>query len=110
IRISHHLSTISAIYHDFEDYEKGVQYGKKAFEQVDAAKKNHKLKYERLIYANNMIGINFDDWGKPDSALHYHYKNLEYLKKVNDTLYCFVYNNIGNTLLKQKKYSEAKKF
>lgn len=105
--ISLHHSDKSIIYHDFEDFEKGVLYGKKAYNIMDGAT-NKQYKY--LIIANNAIGINFDDWKKPDSALYYHYKNLDLLKKVEDTLYYgFVYNNIGNTLLKAKKYKEAKK-
>ncbi|QAA82830.1 tetratricopeptide repeat protein [Aequorivita sp. H23M31] len=106
--ISLHLSDIGNVYHDFEDYKKGVFYAKKAFDIMNSSSKKD---YKYLIFANNVIGINFDDWKKPDSALFYHYKNLKYLQEVEDTLrYSFVYNNIGNTLLKQKKYSEAKKY
>jgi signal transduction histidine kinase len=106
--ISLHLSDIGNVYHDFEDYEKGVLYAKKAYAIMNSASEKQ---YKYLIFANNIIGINFDDWQKPDSALHYHYKNLKLLKKVEDTLrFSFVYNNIGNTLLKQKKYAEARKY
>jgi len=105
--ISLHNSDKAVIYHDFEDYEKGVEYGKKAYAIMDKATNKN---YKYLIIANNAIGINFDDWKKPDSALFYHYKNLDLLKKVDDSIYYgFVFNNIGNTLLKEKKYSEAKK-
>jgi len=105
--ISLHLADISNVYHNFEDYEKGVKIGKKAYQIMNSAKEKN---YKYLIFANNVIAINYDDWQKPDSALFYHYKNLELLKHVEDTLrYGFVLNNIGNTLLKQKKYSEAKK-
>lgn len=106
--ISLHLSDIGNIYHEFEDYKKGIIYGKKAFAVMNSASKKV---YKYLIFANNIIGINFDDWKKPDSALFYHYKNLEFLDYVEDTLrFSFVLNNIGNTLLKQKKYSKAKKY
>ncbi|MAO07622.1 MAG: hypothetical protein CL596_02795 [Alteromonas sp.] len=106
--ISLHTSDISIIYHDFEDYDKGVEYGKKAYRIMDQA--THK-QHRYLIYANNAIGINFDDWGKADSALYYHFQNVDLLKKVEDSLgFAFVYNNIGNTLLKQKDYTEAKKY
>jgi hypothetical protein len=105
--ISLHNSDKAVIYHDFEDYKKGVEYGKKAYAIMDRATNKN---YKHLIIANNAIGINFDDWKKPDSALFYHYKNLDLLKKVDDSIYYgFVFNNIGNTLLKAKKYSEAKK-
>ena len=106
--ISLHTSDISILYHDFEDYEKGVSYGKKAYKIMDKAK-NKEYKY--LLFANNATAINFDDWGKADSALYYHYNNVALLSKVEDSLqFSFIFNNIGNTLLKSKKYTEAKKF
>ncbi|MEZ4778557.1 MAG: sensor histidine kinase [Flavobacteriaceae bacterium] len=106
--ISLHTSDISILYHDFEDYEKGVSYGKKAYKIMDEAK-NKEYKY--FIFANNATAINFDDWGKADSALYYHYKNVALLQKVEDSVrFSFIFNNIGNTLLKTKKYEEAKKY
>ena len=106
--ISLHNSDISILYHDFNFFDKGIIYGKKAFNIMNKASKK---KYRYLIIANNAIGINFDDWNKPDSALYYHYKNLKYLKKVKDTLkYSYVYNNIANTNLKIKNYSKAQKY
>lgn len=104
--ISLHLSDKSIVYHDFEDYERGVEYGKKAFNiMVNASE----IQYRYLLFANNATAINFDDWGKPDSALYYHFENMKYLGKVEDTLpYTFVFNNIGNTYLKQKKFRDAK--
>jgi len=107
--ISLHLTDKANVYHDFENYDLGVQWGKKAFQMINSLKVKN---YKYMIFANNVIAINFDDWNKPDSALFYHYKNLEYLKKVgSDTLrYSFVFNNIGNTLLKNKRYKEAKKY
>ena len=104
--ISLHHSDISILYHDFNFFDKGVEYGKKAFDIMNVASNKN---YRYLIIANNAIGINFDDWSKPDSALFYHYKNLNYIKKVKDTLrYAFVYNNIANTNLKIKNYNKAK--
>jgi len=106
--ISLHLSDKSNVYHDFEDYEKGVAFGKLAFKTIF---EHDSTNYRYLIFANNVTAINFDDWKKPDSALFYHYKNLKYLPKVTDSArYSFVYNNIGNTLLKSKRFSEAKKY
>ena len=106
--ISLHLSDKSNVYHDFEDFEKGVAFGKMAFKTIYD---HDPTNYKYLIFANNVIAINFDDWKKPDSALFYHYKNLKYVPKVADSArYSFVYNNIGNTLLKSKRYAEAKKY
>ncbi len=106
--ISLHYADISILYHDFNFFDKGVAYGKKAFAIMNKAK-NKEYKY--LMFANNAIGINFDDWNKPDSALFYHYKNLSYLKKVKDSLqFAFVHNNIANTNLKIKNFAKAKQF
>jgi len=106
--ISLHYSDISILHHDFNDFEKGIFYGKKAFRIMNSAK-NKEYKY--LMYANNATGINFDDWNKPNSALFYHYKNLAYFKKVKDSLnFAFVLNNIANTNLKIRNYSKAKQY
>lgn len=107
-RISLHHTDKSIIYHDFEDYNRGVEYGKKAYKILD---ESSVVNDKYLIFANNAIAINFDDWGKADSALHYHFKNLKLLEKMTDTLrYNFVYNNIGNTLLKDEQYEASKKY
>ena len=98
---------LSLNYHDFESYKKGVFYGKRALYYTQIAKKKDVFLTARVI---NAIAINYDDWNKPDLALHYHYKVFDHVKG-NDTLMISrTYNNIGNTLLKQKKYKEAKKW
>lgn len=106
--ISLHLSDKSIIYHDFEDYDKGVRFGKDAYGIMDQAAA---VQYKYLIFANNAIAINFDDWGKADSALYYHFKNVELLSKVDDSLpFTFIFNNIGNTYLKQKRFKESRAY
>jgi signal transduction histidine kinase len=99
-------SSLSNIYHDFENFEKGIFYGKKAFDLV----KDKKDKSLEIATALNLIAINYDDWNKPNEAIKYHKKVFDYVKG-NDTLKLFsTYNNIGNTLLKQKKFTEAEKW
>jgi len=99
--------SISISYHDFEDFAQGVKYGKKSLEVFKNGKKTDHFD---IAGALNAIAINFDDWNKPDSALAYHYKVFDYIKG-KDTIYLqSTYNNIGNTLLKQKKYRDAKKW
>lgn len=98
---------ISLNYHDFESYEKGVFYGLKAVELAKKAKNNQ---LEKLFYAINTLAINYDDWNKPEKALFYHFKNVA-LHKGKDSLNLnTTYNNIGNTLLKQQKFSDAQKW
>jgi signal transduction histidine kinase len=91
-------------YHDFESFEKGIYYGKKSM-RYWMSQKGGDPGY--LWTAINSVAINFDDWDKPDSAIYYHKKVFRYFKgkdtlKISDT-----YNNIGNTLMKQKKYKES---
>jgi hypothetical protein len=95
---------ISLNFHDFGQYEKGVYYGKLAYKFL---KKDKKDAYSTVL-AINAIAINFDDWNKLDSALYYHKKVFDYKKDLDTLQIGFTYNNIGNTLLKQKKYKEAK--
>ena len=104
--IAYQLADIAIIYHDFKDYRKGVEYGKRCL--TSAVDGGADTKYK--AYCLNAIGINFDDWGKPDSALAYHFKVLE-LQPAPDSLDIkFTYNNIGNTLMKIRQYGQAEKY
>lgn len=98
------LINISLNYHDFEDYDKGVRYGKNA---IRVLMSNPSSQPFTKALAFNAIAINFDDWNKPDSALYYHYKILELNDRIDTLQLGFTYNNIGNTLLKQNKFKEA---
>jgi signal transduction histidine kinase len=105
--INYLTTYISLNYHDFESYEKGVFYGLKA---VELAKKAKKDPIPKLDFALNTLAINYDDWNKPEKALFYHYKNVA-LRTGKDTMNnSSTYNNIGNTLLKQKKFATAQKW
>ncbi|RZJ30932.1 MAG: tetratricopeptide repeat protein [Flavobacterium sp.] len=98
---------IATSYHDFEDFEKGIYYGKKALKTFMSQTPQEP---SNIAGALNITAINFDDWNKPDSALAYHYRVFDYVKG-KDTIYlASTYNNIGNTLLKQKKYREARRW
>lgn len=104
--IAYQLADIAIIYHDFKDYGKGVEYGKRCLATAVDGNADSKFK----AYCLNAIGINFDDWGKPDSALTYHFKVLE-LQPAPDSLDIkFTYNNIGNTLMKTQQYGQAEKY
>jgi signal transduction histidine kinase len=96
---------ISLNYHDFENYENGVKYGKLAFTKLSNLTKPDVF---NAVLALNAVAINFDDWNKPDSALFYHFKVFDYKDQLDTLSIGFTYNNIGNTLLKQKKYAQAK--
>lgn len=98
------LLDISGVYHDMEQFEKGVEYGKKAYQLLTTYSD---ARPTFIAFSLNSIAINFDDWNKPDSALHYHFKVLENIENLDSTRISFTFNNIANTLLKQGKYTEA---
>ena len=105
--IYYFTNNLSVIYHDFENFAKGVYYGKKS---LALAKNLTSKEPNNIASALNAIAINYDDWNKPNEALYYHKQVFKYIKG-KDTLHiALTYNNIGNTLLKQKKYKEAEKW
>lgn len=91
-------------YHDYEDFAHGIKYGKLALEELS---KITEPDYYLKALALNTIGINYDDWNKPDSALNYHYRILGLRNHIDTLKIAFTYNNIGNTLLKTKRYRQA---
>lgn len=93
-------------YHDFADFGNGVKYGKLGLKHQMIATKTGDAYL--IVLALNTIAINFDDWNKPDSALYYHYRVFDFLNRIDTLAISFTYNNIGNTLMKQKKYKLAK--
>jgi signal transduction histidine kinase len=105
--MAYHLLDIAVTYHDMENFAEGVSYGKRA---LDILENYSKAKPIYRAYALNSIAINFDDWSKPDSALYYHFQVLEGLDELDSVSINFTFNNIGNTLLKQEKYQEARKW
>lgn len=105
--VAFYNTNLSLTYHDFESFKKGIYYGKKALNYW-LSKKEIKPFY---IFATlNAIAINYDDWNKPDSALYYHKKVFKYVKGKDTLTIPDTYNNIGNTLLKQKKYKESERW
>lgn len=99
--------SLSLTYHDFESYKKGIYYGKKALNYW-LSKKETTPSY--ISTTLNAIAINYDDWNKPDSALYYHKRVFKYIKGKDTLTISDTYNNIGNTLLKQKKYKESERW
>lgn len=102
--IGYWYTNLALNYHDFESFKKGIYYGKKSLTYWLSRKKRSS---ENIWGALNAIAINYDDWNKPDSALYYHKKVFKYFKGKDTLDIPDTYNNIGNTLLKQKKYKEA---
>jgi tetratricopeptide (TPR) repeat protein len=98
---------LSEAYHDFEDYEKGVEYGFRAYNLNLKLNPRNNIQIKNAL---NAIAINYDDWKKPELALKYHYKVFDFIKGKDTLDIRSTYNNIGNTLIKQKRYTEAEKW
>ena len=106
-RMAYSYADISIVYHDMEQYDKGVEFSKKGLEILgEYSDPSPQVK----AFTLNAVGINFDDWNQPDSALYYHYQVLDLYPQMDSSSFTNTFNNIGNTLLKQGKYSEAKKW
>ncbi len=106
-KIGYSLADMSIVFHDMEQYDKGVEFSKNGYQVL---KNYSKADPKTIAFAINAIAINFDDWEKPDSALFFHYKALDLLSVLDSAEITNTYNNIGNTLLKQGKYAEARKW
>ncbi|WP_424962852.1 tetratricopeptide repeat-containing sensor histidine kinase [Ekhidna sp.] len=103
-QIARYLTERAFIHHDFEQYELGIRSGKQALQVW----KNHSRAINlHQLYILNSIAINFDDWNKPDSALAYYDKILAIKSLKGSAELGPIYNNQGNTLLKQERYREA---
>lgn len=106
-RMAYSLADMSIVYHDMEQYDKGVEFSKNGLKILNAFSKSDPLIKAFVI---NAIAINFDDWDQPDSALFYHYQVLDLYPQLDSSRFTNTFNNVGNTLLKQEKFLEAKKW
>ncbi|GMQ33890.1 hypothetical protein Ataiwa_21620 [Algoriphagus taiwanensis] len=106
-RMAYSYADISIVYHDMEQYDKGVEFSKKGLEILE---KYSDPSPQVKAFTLNAVGINFDDWNQPDSALFYHYQVLDLYPQMDSSAFTNTFNNIGNTLLKQGKFAESKKW
>ncbi|WP_338224824.1 sensor histidine kinase [Algoriphagus confluentis] len=106
-RMAYSYADISIVYHDMEQYDKGVEFSKKGLEILG---KYSDPSPQVKAFTLNAVGINFDDWNQPDSALYFHYQVLDLYPQMDSSSFTNTFNNIGNTLLKQGKFIEAKEW
>ncbi len=99
------LNTISLAYHDFGQYDKGIDYAKDALEIL--YKHSQTINRNLFWYVFNNLGINLDDNNQSLKAIEMHLRALPYANNASDSSY--TYNNLGNTYKKLKKYPEAEK-
>mgnify|MGYP000619191968 CR=1 FL=1 len=98
------LTDLGLVYHEMGLYADGVKHAKEALSIF----KNLPDQQAGYMGAINTIAINFDDWEKPDSALFYHYINVNLgFENVPSSTAASTYNNIGNTYLKQQQLDSA---
>ena len=104
---AHLAHVLSTMYHDFENYNKGLEYGFRSLNLSLSFKNKNILEIKNAL---NAIAFNYDDSNQPDLAFKHYSKILDYFKGKDTLQLRSVYNNIGNTLIKQKKYNKAEKW
>jgi signal transduction histidine kinase len=102
------LVNISHTYRIFHNYEKAINYGKKAEIIIpkDSSKQNLLLKADAL----NVIAAAFTENKKPDSALVYQEKVLSFLPIVDSTEIKNTFVNIGYTYMELNQLKKAKNY
>lgn len=102
---THHIITLiklANIYHDLANYSSGIQTALKAMNEAKQLNNN-----DLISRATVGLAMNFDDWGKYDSAIYYYYTILN-LSEYHD--YGQLYNNLGNTYIKMNNLDSALKY
>lgn len=78
--------------------DKSLRISKEALDEAHQLK-NHQL----MAKAYNIIGLNFDEFSEPKTAIIYFEKALDHaLLTENDTLQEWIYNNLGSTYTYRK--------
>ncbi|MCE7955813.1 MAG: hypothetical protein DYH00_09135 [Bacteroidetes bacterium CHB6] len=100
------LNRISLSYHDFGNYDKGIEYAYLAKKVLD----EHPQQANKNLYwyVYNNAGINYDDSKRPQQAIEEHLKALPYAIDASDSSYS--YNNLGNTYKKLNRLDKAETY
>ena len=100
------LNRISLSYHDFGNYNKGIEYAYLAKKVLD----EHPQQANKNLYwyVYNNAGINYDDNKRPQQAIEEHLKALPYAIDASDSSYS--YNNLGNTYKKLNRLDKAETY
>lgn len=100
------LLRISLAYHDFGNYDKGIDYAYLAKKVLDEHPQQTSKNY--YWYAFNNAGISYDDSKRPQQAIEEHFKALSFAANASDSSYS--YNNLGNTYKKVSQLDKAEKY
>ncbi len=98
---------ISQTYRIFHDYNKAIEYGKKALATLGKDEtKNLKQKANAL----DIIAAVYNEINKPDSALVYHKKILGFLPKLDSIDIKATIVNIGYTFMNLNRLDESRRY
>lgn len=100
------LLQISLAYHDFGNYDKGIEYAYLAKKVLDEHPQQTNKNYYWYVY--NDAGISYDDSKRPQQAIEEHFKALPFAADASDSSYS--YNNLGNTYKKLNQLDKAEKY
>lgn len=100
------LNNISLSYHDFGDYQKGIEYALAAKKILDAYPGTTDRGLYWYVYNN--IGINHDDSREYQKAIDSHFKGLPFAPTAIHKSY--TYNNLGNSYKKLNSLELAAKY
>jgi AraC-like DNA-binding protein len=100
------LNALGGIARDQKQYDSALIYYHKALKVMENGKEDY-----RVPEVTNNIGLIYTRQKNDALALSYYFKALEAARKSNNRrTEALASGNIGNTLLSQKKYSEAERF
>jgi two-component sensor histidine kinase len=97
-----YLGNLSQVYSNLELNKKALFYSVKALKLNKAISRTKGIAYS--LFALARVKKNA---GELDSALHYYFKCLTQLKKVEDDLYGVIYNNLGSIHLTLQNLDSA---
>ncbi len=97
------LSSMGFLHNNIQNYEEALYWQRQALEMLGTKEQDSR---RGLILGR--IGINYDDFGKYDSAVYYNTLAIDYFRKAGDDFYVAQWmSNLANTYLKMNNYAEA---
>jgi len=103
LQIVESLSTMGFLHNHIQNYEEAIHWQQQALAMLG----NREQPTRRGLILGR-IGINYDDLGQYDSALHYNKLAINNFKKAGDDFYVAQWlSNLANTYLKLNNYTKA---
>lgn len=105
-KLSNAYNILSRAYHDFGDYNKGIEFALLAIKNYE--EHTESINKNSLWYAHNNLGINYDDQKLYDLAIKHHTEALKFAINKSDSSYS--YNNLGNSYKKKSDFNIAENY